>query len=149
MKSVTVKMKDMNKNHQTYKTSSRELFYQLTETDHAMGIGRVNFVWDQQRSQLILLLESDQMFNREASPLIRDNRLILNAPFLSYLERPIHTHLIDRDIREEVELGVPDNGFTEIKLKTGYAYSVVSCTLTDPYMLKVILRYRPLDKNYN
>lgn len=139
----------MNKNHQTYKTSSSELFYQLTETDHALGIGRINYVWDQQRSQLILLLESDQMFNRETNPLISGNRLILKAPFLTYLERPIHTHLIDRDIRDEVEQGVPNNGFSEINLKAGYAYSVVSCALTDPYMLKVILSYRPIDKNFN
>lgn len=139
----------MYKNHQTFKTSSRQLFYQLSGTDHTLGIGRINYVWDQHRTQLILLLESDQMFNQEVIPMLRDNRLILNSLFLTFLERPFHTHLIDKDIRDEVEQGIPESGFSEIKLKAGYHYSIVSCTLTDPYMLKVILRYRPIDKNYH
>lgn len=138
----------MYKNHQTYKTSSRQLFYQLSGTDHALGIGRTNFVWDHQRSQLILLLESDQMFNPEVRPLLRENRLILKSPFMTFVERPIRTHLINREIRDDVEQGIPDTGFSEIALKAGYHYSIAACTLTDPFLLKVILRYRPEKRNY-
>ncbi len=139
----------MLKNHQTFKTSSKQLNYQLAGTNHSLGIGRINFVWDQHRSQLILLLESDQIFNREVNPVVRGNSLILYSPLLTFIERPFHTHLIERDIREEVEQGIPDNGFSEIKLKAGYHYTILSCTLTDPYMLKVILRYQPIDKHYH
>lgn len=113
-----------------------------------MGVGKVKYIWDHQRKQLVLLVESDQMFNNELRPMVNGNRLILSSPFVSAMDKPLRTHLIDRELREELETGIADLGFSEVQLKTGYSYVIDSCNILDPYLLKVILRYRPaIDQN--
>jgi hypothetical protein len=139
----------MYKSHHTNRSLSRQLYYQLSDSGDIMGIGKVNYVWDQRRQHLILLLESNQMFSRDINPVVEEDRLILASPFVSGTDKPIRTHLINREIRDEIEDGILDIGFSEVKLKSGYSYSVASCTMVDPYLLKVILRYRSLkDNNY-
>jgi hypothetical protein len=108
-----------------------------------MGVGKVKYIWDNQKKQLVLLVESDQMFSNEIRPLVYGNRLVLSSPFISVMDKPMRTHLLDRELREELETGIVDPGFTEVQLKTGNNYFVESCDILDPYLLKVILRYSP------
>ncbi len=133
----------MYKNHQVYQTSTKQLFYQIPGSLHSQGIGKVNVVWDHQRKQVVLLVESDQMFSDEVKPLLNGNILILNAPIRSEAERPLRMHLLDRTSREEIE-----SGFSEVNLKPGYNYSIADCTLITPNLLKVILQYR-INHNHN
>lgn len=137
----------MYKNHLTYRTSSEPLNYRISRSRNPLGIGKTNFIWDRQRQQLVLILESNQMFSQEAKAFLRENRLILEAPLISSFDKPFRTHLIERKVREEFEMGIMETGIAEVMLKPGYQYSLLSFQVIDPSLIKVILGYRPLGRN--
>lgn len=132
----------MKKNHQIFRTSSQEMSFQFTKSGNPLEIGQINYIWDLNRGQLILIIESKQMFFREIKPLLKGTSLILESPLISSYDKPFRTHLIDREVRDEFEKGIMDIGFSEIRLKPQYQYSVVSWQVVDPHLLKVILGFR-------
>jgi len=74
------------------------------------------------------------------------NILILGTPVLGWIEdknKPIRTHLIGADIRNEFEDGLLIIGFSEIRLKSGYKYQLNSCQAIDSRLIKVILSFKP------
>ncbi len=99
-----------------------------------------------QRQLLIIIIESHRKFNQEILATLTGNTLILEAPFIISDIRPVRTHLIQRDIQDELERGTPGTGASEIRLKPGFHYTLISCKVLDPSLLKVILRYWPLRK---
>jgi hypothetical protein len=139
----------MNRNHQIYRRSSESLFYQFSISRNPLRVGIVNFIWDHHRRQLILIMESEQSFSREVTPLLKDNTLILEAPLVPTYEKPVRSHLIGRQAQDDLENGTADIGFSEIKLKPGYQYTIISSEVMDSRLFKVILGYRVLGINGN
>ncbi len=81
------------------------------------------------------------MVSREINAIVKGNRLILEAPLLSSYNKPFRTHLIGREIKNEFDEGLTEIGFSELKLKLGYHYNLVSCQTIDSKLIKVILGY--------
>lgn len=81
------------------------------------------------------------MINREIKAILKGNRLILEAPLISSYNKPFRTHLIGREIRNEFEEGLTVIGFSELKLKSGYNYHLISCQAIDSKLIKVILGF--------
>ena len=136
------------KNNYVHKTSSLQLNHPHRQLNNPLGISRVNSIWDNQRKHLILLVECRQMFGKEVSPIVKDTKLILESTLEPSWDKPMRTHLIEREIRDEFENGTLDIGFSEVKLKPGYQYSIVSFQVIDSSLIKVILRYRSEGKTW-
>ncbi len=139
----------MYKNHVIHKPSSEQLRHQLSRSGNSLGIGNLTFIWDQKRKQLVLIMDTDQMISREIKTLLKGNRLILEAPLLSNYNKPFRTHLLGQETRDEFEEGLTVIGFSEVKLKYGYHYHLISCQVIEPNMIKVILGFSFWGKNGN
>ena len=85
-----------------------------------MGIGNTNFIWDQKKKLLILIMETHQMVDRDIRAFLKENSLFLEAPLLSSYSKPIRTHHMGQKSREEFEEGLTLIGISEIILKHGY-----------------------------
>jgi len=131
----------MYQNNIEYNSNSHALKQHSINSDNNLGIRNTSFVWDRKRQRLILLLETSQMVSREINAIVKGNRLILEAPLLSSYNKPFRTHLIGREIKNEFDEGLTEIGFSELKLKLGYHYNLVSCQTIDSKLIKVILGY--------
>ncbi len=131
----------MYKNHVTNTSHSEQLSHQFSRSGNSLGIGNLTFIWDQQKKQVVLIMDTDQMIGREVKALLEGNRLILEAPLISSYNKPFRTHLLGWESREEFEEGFTVIGFSEVKLKYGYQYHLISCQAVGPKMIKVILGF--------
>jgi hypothetical protein len=130
-------------------TNKKTINSRLFKSSKSGGIGKRNFIWDRPRHQLILIMESEHAFKQDIEALIEDNRLILEVPLIEQVGKPIRTHKVGHDTLDEFENGLPDIRFAEMKLKSGYQYSLISCQVINDSLLKVILRYRPAGRYLN
>jgi hypothetical protein len=137
------------KNHLSFRTSTHPLSYKFSETENPLGIGKINYLWDLDRSQLVLIMESDQIFNKELNLMIKGSSLMIEAPIIATYNKPLKMRLYDWEIQDDFETGALDIGFSEVQLKPGYHYSLISYQVLDPYLLKVILAYNSIDINGN
>jgi hypothetical protein len=137
----------MQRHHTAYRIAPEAQLFRQFKSRNPLGIEKINFMKNHQKQLLIIIMESHRMFNQEIQATLTGNRLILEAPFISSDIRPIRTHLIQRDIQDEFEKGTLEIGASEIKLKPGFNYTLISCKALDPSLLKVILKYQPLIKS--
>ena len=133
----------MYRNPFSYRESSEKIKPQFSTSRNPLGIGNPNFIWDRNRNQLIILVQTSQMIGREINALLNGSRLILEAPMVTSYDKPLRTHLLGRENMNEFEESLMEIGFSEIKLKNGYKYSLISCQVIDPNLIKVILGFRP------
>ena len=110
----------MFRNHYTYRSSSEQLRQHISNSSNSLGIGNTNFIWDQKKHQLVLIIETNQMVSRDINATLKGNRLILEAPLISSYNKPFRTHLIDKENSDEIEEGLMIIGFTEVRMKSGY-----------------------------
>lgn len=104
-----------------------------------------NMDWnrDIQKHLLIIVAECNRIMNsKEVYAFLRGNTLIIEAPILIGLFRPLRAHLVDREIRNECEKGVADIGFSEVRLNKHYDYSLISFKVIKPGLLKIVLHYQ-------
>jgi len=87
------------------------------------------------------------MINRDIRAHLKGNRLFLEAPLLSNFNRPYRTHLLGKETTEEFEEGLELIGLSQIKLKSGYQYHLMSCQVLDSKLIKVILGFKSRGKN--
>ncbi len=114
----------------------------LKDRNH-LEIDKVDYIRDIHKNVLIILAESNRMINnKEVYVFLRGNILIIEASMLVTLDKPIRTHLVEREIREEFEMGATEVGSTEIRLNKNCHYDVVSFSMIKPGLLKIILNYR-------
>jgi len=139
----------MYKNHFNYEPSSEQLSHQFSGSGNAMGIGNTNFIWDQKKKQLILIMETYQMVDKDIRAFLKGNSLFLEAPLFSSYSKPIRTHHMGQKGREEFEDELTLIGVSEIKLKHGYKYHLISCQAIDSTMIKVILGFTLWGRNGN
>ena len=105
---------------------------------------QTDFVWNLNKSHLVVIIETDRMLAREIDARIRDNTLVLEAPLISSYEMPYKTHLIGQELRKEIEEGYGEIGISEVRLKPGYQYSLITCEVVEPKLIKVIFEFRSL-----
>ena len=86
-------------------------------------------------------MDTSQMIGNEIKALLKGNSLILEAPIISSYGKPFRTHLLGQEFRDEIEEGFAVIGFSEVKLKYGYDYHLISCKAIGPKMIKVILGF--------
>lgn len=139
----------MNNHLIKQKTNGNTINSRVFKSKKSPGIGKRNFIWDRPRHQLILIMESDQAFTQDIQALIENNMLILETPLIQQVGKPMRTHKVGHDALDEFENGFPDTRLAEMKLKSGYQYSLISCQVINDSLLKVILRYRPTGSYMN
>lgn len=113
-----------------------------TNSGNSLGFEKINFNWDQAKSQLILSIETQRMISYEVKAVLKGNRLMFEAPLLLSYNKPFRTHLIEPETREEYEDGFTVNGYSQIRLNHGYKYRLISCRVTDTKKIRVVLDYK-------
>lgn len=132
----------MNRDRLMYRTSSDGMISQFSSSGNSLGIMFSHSSWDLIRSQMTLLIETDQSLKDEIDARMNDNLLILEAPLDSYYDRPIRTHLVGQEILNSFENGLSVVGSSEVELKPGYQYSILSCRLVNSRQIQVIFEFR-------
>jgi hypothetical protein len=96
---------------------------------------------------LDLLLDTHYLINHEIRAYLRGRSLILEAPLISPYNKPLRTHLIGKENSVELEEGLTLIGFSEVKLKYGYNYQLISCQAIEPKLIKVVLGFSLRGRN--
>lgn len=121
----------MHKHHLSYNGASEPFNYQVSKTKNPLGIVEVNFIWDQHKKHLNIIMKSDRGFKNELSASINGNSLVLTEP--------------QTGIGMEVE---PMKFlFSDVELKIGYEYDIISSEIIDPSLFKVTLAYKSVMNN--
>lgn len=139
----------MLRNHVIHQPYSEKLGHQLSNSENALGIGNLRYFWDQNTKQLDLIMDTNQLINSEIRAHLKGNRLILEASLISSYNKPFRMHLIGKENSHELEEGLTLVGFSEIKLKYGYQYRLISCQAIEPKMIKVVLGFSFWGRNGN
>ncbi|MFH0758887.1 MAG: hypothetical protein V2B15_16480 [Bacteroidota bacterium] len=139
----------MYRNHFASSLSSEKARHHFSTSGNTLGIRNTNFIWDRKRQQLVLIIETDQMISQDMNVLLKDDRIILEAPVVTSINKPIRAHLVGQKNSDDYEEDLVVIGFSEVKLKPGYLYHLISRQAVNPKMLKVILGIKPWKKNNN
>jgi hypothetical protein len=133
---------------QSYHQNPLDLkFCHVIKSHNDLEISRIDYLKDTQRGQLVIFLESNLICDREVNALLQGNNLIIEAPRSLEYEKPFKTHLIDKESLSDAEKGVLAIGFSEVQLNPGFRYTILSCRMINPGLLKVTLGFRPARKN--
>jgi len=140
----------MHRNQFEYRASSRRMKSQFSTLNNSLGIVHTESIWNLKNSHLVLIIETDKMLDKEIDARLKGNRLILEAPLILSYEMPYRTHLIGQELRKEIEFGSGEIGISEIEMKPGYQYSLITCQVVEPKLIKVIFEFRSMAaKTYN
>jgi hypothetical protein len=139
----------MYRNHYTPSLSFEKVRHHFSPSANTLGIRNTNFIWDRKRQQLVLIIETDQMDSQDINAFLKGNSVILEAPLMSSYNKPFRTHLVKQKNDDDFEEDLMVIGFSEVKLKPGYIYHLISCQAIDSKILKVILGFRPWGSNNN
>ena len=91
---------------------------------------------------MILMVSTRELLDREVSAFLKGNNLILEAPIQLDFNRPYRTNFQNGKNPGDYDRDMSLIGFSEIALKPGYHYSVISCELSNPSLVKIILESR-------
>ncbi len=122
-------------------------FCHVIKSRNELEISRIDYLKDTQRGQLVIFLESTLLFEQEVNALVQGNNLIIEALRSLEFGKPFRTHLVDNQLLPDQEKGVLTIGFSEVQLMQGFRYTVLSCQMINPGLLKVILSFYQLRKN--
>ncbi len=115
----------MNRDNLMYGTPSNGMISPFSSSGNSLGIIFSYSSWDLIRSQMTLLIETNQRLMNEIDARVKDNVLILGQGIQSSLENEISVV-----------------GASEVELKPGYQYSILSCRLVKPRQIQVIFEFR-------
>ena len=139
----------MYRNHVTYQSFSDKLKQQFSKQENSLSIGNLTSIWDQNKKQLILIMDTSRLIYNEIRAYLKGNSLFLEAPLVLSYNKPYRSHLMGKENRDEIENGLTLIGFAEVKLRYGYQYQVISCQAIEPNMIKVILGFSDWDRSGN
>ncbi len=122
-------------------------FCHVIKSRNELEISRIDYLMDTQKGQLVIFLESTLFFEQEVNALVKGSNLIIEALRSMEYEKPLKTHLIDKHYLLEMGKGILTIGFSEVQLKQGYRYTVLSCHMINPGLFKVILSFHKDRKN--
>jgi hypothetical protein len=112
-------------------------------TGNHLGIRKIDRIYDKRRNQLVLMVKSSQMLDSDINAFVKGNYLVLEASSPLNYNKPLRTHLMVDEGPDNYEEDVSVISFSEIRLKPGYHYSVISCQLMNLGLIKIILNYTP------
>lgn len=121
----------MYKHHLTYNGASEPFNYQVSKTKNPLGIVEVNFIWDQHKKQLNIIMKSDRSFKKELGASIKGNSLVLT----------------EKQTGIGMEVEPMKFLFSDVELKIGYEYDIISSEIIDPSLFKVTLAYKSVMNN--
>ncbi len=124
-----------------------ELQYRIPKSNNHLGIQRIDLITDRKRNQFILLMKSPYMLTGDIQALMKGPNLILEAAFEPDYGKPFRIHVTGREYKPFYEYDDSLIGFSEIRLNPGYHYRIVSSEILNSGLIKVILKYRPYEKN--
>lgn len=139
----------MYQHHNTYKPSPGVYKDHLLKPAESPGIGKPHFIWDRKRKQLIVIMETRPLAGRDLSVTLKGYTLMLEAPIISSYNKPLRMHLIEQEIRNELEEGLTVMGKSEFNLDHGYHYHLISFHAIDPELIKIVLGYTVRGANRN
>lgn len=123
-------------------------FCHVIKSRNNLEISRIDYLKDLKKNQLVIFLESDLLYDLKAvNILIQGNNLIIEAPRSMEYQQPLRVHLIDKEYLLQQEKGILEIGFSEVRLKPGFSYTLLSCQIINPGLLKVILSFHQIRKN--
>jgi len=111
-------------------------------TRNYLKINDVERHFDPAGSKLVLEVRTGETLDEEVHAFLQGNRLMLEAPCHLDFSRPYRSHLVGNRVLNNYDNEVSLIAFSEIKLKPGYHYSILSRELIDPHRVKIILRAR-------
>jgi len=116
----------MYKHHLSYNGAGEPFNYQVSKTRNPLGIAEVNFIWAQHKKILNIIMKSDQRFNREVMTSLKGNSLVLTEQ---------HSGM-------GLDVESMDVMISEVELKNGFDYTIISSEIIDPGLFKVTLAYK-------
>jgi hypothetical protein len=137
MKKQTV----MYKNNYEYHPSFQAWSHPYSKSGNSLGIGNITFNWDHAKKQLILNVETRRKMSSDIKAVLKGNRLTFEAPLVYNYNKPLRTHLIGSETREEFEDGFTVVAQSQIRLKHGYHYHLISCQVHDPNRIQAVLGF--------
>ena len=130
----------MRMNHRSSQFKTDMAAERHRTTRNYLKIKNVDRRYDTTRDQLVLMISTGEFLDREVNAFLKDNSLVLEAPCQLDYTRPYRTHLIGNRVLSNYENEVSLIAFSEIRLKPGYHYSILSQQLINPYLMKVVLK---------
>lgn len=111
-----------------------------------LKIDQIKIIKNTQTRRMIVLIESAEGFTKDLDLSLNEAKLIIQDFIDPEREKPIHTHLIEKDVLYEFNNGGYRLGFSEILLPRNYSYEVQNFKILNPYLLKVILGFEKNNK---
>ncbi len=122
--------------------------FRLVREHDQLGIEKIDFFMDHHKKLLILLITGNVMIYNGIYAFVKGSKLFLESSVPSYNNcLPIRTHLVGREIVDEVLEGYQYIGFAEINLKHDFHFKVLSYQVIKPGLFKIVLNYNKLNKH--
>jgi len=128
----------------------KERPFNLVTGRNQLGIEKIDFIRDKRENLLILMMTVKSRTFNDIYSFIKGTKLIVESSVPLNINTdclPLRTHLIDREICNEAFEGTQHIGFSEIRLKQGYKYKVLSSGFMSQQLIKIVLSYKPLYSN--
>ena len=135
-----------------YRNKFDSHFRHVKKSRNDLNIGRVEYIRDYQREQLVILIECDLRFNTEVNAFIQEDKLIIESFHSTEYIKPFKTHLIKKETLADYEKGEAGVEFSEVQLNLGFKYSMLSCQMIKDGLINVILSFQRIykkDLKYN
>jgi hypothetical protein len=138
----------MQRNNIAASAMQQPLLCKVRKVDNQLGIEKIDSIKDDHSKHLILLASGNRMDCIDVYAFLNGSRLILEAPLPFYFsDSPLRTHRIGKRRFEDYTINDPNIGFTEIILNPGFYYTVQSCHVLNPGLIKIVLSYKKMNNN--
>jgi len=121
-------------------------FRHARKSRNNLNIGRVEYIRNYQREQLVILIECDLRLNTEVNAFIQEDKLIIESFHSTEYSKPFKTHLIQKETLADFEKGEAEVEFSEVHLNHDFKYSMLSCQMIKDGLIKVILSFQRINK---
>jgi len=129
-----------------YRNKFDSNFRHARKSRNDLNIGRVEYIRNYQREQLVILIECDLRLNTEVNAFIQEDKLIIESFHSREYSKPFKTHLIKKETLGDFEKGEAEVEFSEVHLNHGFKYSMLSCQMIKDGLIKVILSFQRINK---
>ena len=109
----------------------------------SLDIVQTESLWDKHRKQIVYIIKTNQMVIGEIDVRLEGNIMTLEASQVSSYDKPLRTHNVGKENRNEIEEGLSGISFSEFNLKPGYQYALISSQLINPNLVRVVLGFKP------
>lgn len=121
----------------------QDLIDQINRTHNNLSISKIDRHYNRNTQKMVLLVSTKEMIENDVNAFIKGNKLVVEAFIQLDFNKPYRTHLPGSEFANN-ELGVSLIGFSEIRLKKGYQYTVASCRKINAMLIEVILSRKNL-----